>query len=267
MFKPDKRVDSNDKKQKGYTMIFKETPNKQMPTIILLHGGGLSSWSLNSIVEQLQSDFHIITPIIDGHGEDGDEEFISIQDCARKLIEYIDTNCNSQVFAMGGLSIGAQIVTEVLSQREKITDYAIIESVLVYPIRGTTALTVPVYKLFYGLIKKKWFAGMQAKTLCVPLDMFEQYYQDSLKISRQSLINITLSNGNYNLNECIADTKTKVLIIVGENEVGIMKKSARLLHDKIPGSVLYTAPGMKHGELSLKYPLKYVDLLKSFFCK
>lgn len=246
-------------------MLFKETSNKQMRTIILLHGGGLSSWSLNSIVEQLQPDFHVITPIIDGHGEDGGEEFISIQDCARKLIEYIDTNCNSQVFAIGGLSIGAQIVTQILSQRQEIAEYAIIESALVYSIKGTNALTVPAYKLFYGLIKKRWFARMQAKTLCVPPDMFEQYYQDSLKISKRSLINITLSNGNYNLNESIAHTKTKVLIIAGGNEVGIIKKSARLLHDTIPGSDLYIAPGMKHGEMSLLYTTKYVDLLKSFF--
>lgn len=248
-------------------MLFKATSNEQKRTIILLHGGGLSSWSLNSIAEQLQSDFHVITPIIDGHGEAGDEEFISIQDCARKLIEYIDTNCNSQVFAIGGLSIGAQIVTEILSQRQKIAEYAIIESALVCPIRGTTVLTLPLYKLFYGLIKKRWFAVMQAKTLCVPPDMFEQYYQDSLKISRQSLINITLSNGNYKLNECIADTKAKVLIIAGEYEVGIIKKSAHLLHDTIHGSDLYIAPGMKHGEMSLLYPSKYVALLKSFFCK
>lgn len=246
-------------------MIVKETTNTQMPTIILLHGGGLSFWSWRRIVEQLQSEFHVVTPIIDGHGEDGDEEFISIQDSAGKLIEYIDTNCNGRVFAIGGLSIGAQIIIEVLSQRANIAEYAILESPLVYPIKRAGALTVLSYNLFYGLIKRRWFSKLQAKTLCVPAHMFEQYYQDSLKISKQSLINITLSNGNYDLKSSIGHTTSKVLIVVGENEIGIMRKSAQRLKKAIKDSELYIAPEMKHGEMSLVYPEKYVELVKGFF--
>ena len=245
-------------------MIFKETNNKDFPTIILLHGGGLSNWSLQNIVNELQTDFHVVTPIIDGHGEDGEEEFISISDSAMKLISYIDTSCNGKVFAIGGLSIGAQIVTEVLSQRENIAKYAIIESALVYHIKGITAMTIPIYKLFYGLLKKRWFSKIQARTLYVSPDMFELYYQDSIKISRQSLINITISNGRYDLKSSISNTKSKVLIIVGEKELGIMKKSAQRLHGAIPGSELYIAPKMKHGEISLMYPQKYIKLIKSF---
>jgi pimeloyl-ACP methyl ester carboxylesterase len=248
-------------------MIFKETSNKQLPTIVLLHGGGLSSWSINSIIEQLQSEFHVVTPIIDGHGEDGGEEFISIEDSASKLIEYIDTNCNGKVYAIGGLSIGAQIAVEVLSKRVDIAEYAILESALVYPIKGTAAMTVPTYKLFYGLVKRRWFSKLQAKSLCVPAVMFEQYYQDSLKMSKQSLINITLSNGNYTLKSSIANTKSNVLIIVGEKEIGIMKKSAKRLHEAIKDNELYIATAMKHGELSLVYPEKYIELVKLHFAK
>jgi pimeloyl-ACP methyl ester carboxylesterase len=246
-------------------MIFKESANKQMPTIILLHGGGLSSWSLQNVVEHLQSEFHVVTPIIDGHGENSDEEFISIQDSAGKLINYIDTNCNGKVFAVGGLSIGAQIVTEVLSQRADISQYAIIESALVYPIKGTAAMTIPVYKLLYGLVKSRRFSKLQAKTLCVPDDMFEKYYRDSLKMSKQSLINITLSNGNYSLKSSVENTKSKVLIIIGENEIGVMRKSAQRLYEAIKASELYIAPAMRHGEMSLVHPKEYVELLKSFF--
>lgn len=247
-------------------MLFRETANIDLPTIILLHGGGLSWWSFQDVIEKLQSEFHIVTPVIDGHAEDN-EEFISIEDSADKLIKYIDKNYDGKVLAIGGLSIGAQVVTEVLTKRDNICEYAIIESALVYPIKGTTAITLPITKLFYNLVKKRWFSKMQAKTLCVPLKMFDQYYQDSLKISKQSLINITLSNGNYDLKRNIASTKSKVLIIVGEKEIGIMKKSAKRIHKAVSGSKLYIAPRMKHGEISLVNTQKYVDLIKSFFSK
>lgn len=246
-------------------MIFKETEINGFPTIIFLHGGGLSEWSLRPIVNEFKKEFHVITPIIDGHGEDGDETFVSISDSAAKLIQYIDTKCNRQVFAIAGLSIGAQILTEVLSQRADITQYAVIESALVYPIKGVTNFTVPMFQLFYGLIKKRWFSKMQANSLNVPAELFETYYRDSLKMSKQSLINMTVSNGTYDLKESISSTKAKVVVIVGGKEIEIMKKSARKLKEIIPKSELYIAANMKHGEISLKYPQKYAELLRKLF--
>ncbi len=248
-------------------MIFKETGHKESPTMIFLHGGGLSDWSLLPIIDEFQKEFHVITPIIDGHGEAAQETFISISNSATKLIHYIDANCNGQVYAIAGLSIGAQIVTEVLSQRDHIAQYAIIESALVYPIRGITCLTVPTYQLCYGLIKQRWFSKLQANSLCVPSNMFELYYQESLHMSKQSLINLTLSNGTYELKEALANTKAKVLVIVGEKEIPMMKKSAQRLHETIPGSELYIAPDRRHGELSLKESQKYIDLVRTFLCK
>jgi pimeloyl-ACP methyl ester carboxylesterase len=248
-------------------MLFKETGNRNDPTIILLHRCGLSWWSLKPIIEQLKDKYHIITPILDGHGEDGSTTFVSIEDSANKLINYIDTQYRGKVFAIGGLSIGAQIVVEVLTQRYDIADYAIIESALVYPIKGISLMTVPTYKLFFGLIKMKWFSKLQAKAMLVPDKMFEQYYNDSLKITRQSLINITLSNGTYNLKSSISKTQAKVMIIAGEKEMSIMKKSANRLHDTIAGSELFIIPNMGHGEISLLHPKKYVELIYTFITR
>jgi len=245
-------------------MKYMEFGVSDKPTIILLHGGGLSWWSLEGVIEELQTQYHLVTPIIDGHGEDGETTFTSISDSASKLISYIDTYCNGKVFALGGLSIGAQIITEIISMRADIAEYAIIESALVYPIKGTTALTVPTFKLFYGLVKKRWFSKVQAKNLFVPSDMFEQYYQDSLNISKQSLINITISNGSYTVKKSVSDFKGKVLIIVGEKELGIMQKSAKALHGMISNSQLYIADKMGHGEISLVHSKEYLVLIKSF---
>ncbi|MEA4921601.1 MAG: alpha/beta hydrolase [Clostridiaceae bacterium] len=246
-------------------MLFREIGDRNLPSIILLHGGGLSYWSWNKIAGELKYKYHIIMPVIDGHGEDGKTEFISISDSAKKLIAYIDANFNGKIFAIGGLSIGAQISAEVLSVRGDIAEYAILQSALVCPIKGTSLLTVPTCKLFYGLIKKRWFSKLQSHALCIPESDFERYYNDSLKMSKQTLINIALSNGNYALKNSIADTSAKVLIIVGEKELPIMKKSAELLHRTLKDSHLYIAKGMRHGELSLIFTSKYVEQLNALF--
>lgn len=245
-------------------MLFKEFGNINAPVFVALHGGGLSWWSLQKVIELLQTDYHVIAPVLDGHGEDNATTFISIQDSAQKLIAYIDQNFNGQVFALSGLSIGAQITTEVLSVRPNIAKYAVIESALVYPIQGVSLMLKPAFELSYGLIKKRWFSKMQAKATGIPDEMFEQYFQDSSNISKQSLINISLSNGDYHISESISDAKSKVLIIVGGKEIGIMRKSARRLHETIPRSELFVATGMKHGEMDMCYPDKLVAIIRNF---
>jgi len=66
-------------------MKFKEFGQSDLPTIILLHGGGLSWWSIKNVIDDLQQNYHVVTPIIDGHGDDGDTIFVSIEDSASKL--------------------------------------------------------------------------------------------------------------------------------------------------------------------------------------
>lgn len=248
-------------------MIFKNSGDIRFPTIILLHGGGLSYWSLDAVVEILSKDYYVVTPIICGHSENAEETFISIADSAKILLEYIDAKCGGKVFAICGLSLGAQIAVEVLALKPSVAEYAVLESPLVIPLKIISRFITPIYNIAYHLIKNKQFAKIQSKSLLIPKDQFEKYYADSIKMSKQTLINIALSNANFNLKDNIAKTKAKVLIIVGGAEIKIIQKSSRMIHGKIPGSALYVAEGMKHGELSLKHPTEYVEIIKSFFKK
>ncbi|MDP3444422.1 MAG: alpha/beta hydrolase [Ignavibacteria bacterium] len=245
-------------------MLIKEFGNPNNPKLCLLHGGGLSWWSYQPIIDLLINDYHILCPIIEGHGEAGKEEFTTIEDSANHLIKILDDRYNGHIHLLAGLSIGAQIVVEVLSSRPNIADKVIIESALVYPIPGTKLLVGPSFKLFYGLIKQRWFSKLQAKTLFVSDALFETYYQDSLLMSCNSLVNMSLSNGTYQLKDTLANVSVPILILVGQKEIGLMRKSAALLHTKLLNSKLVVLPNMGHGELSLVQPKQYVKMLLDF---
>ena len=81
--------------------------------ILLLHGGGLSWWNYRSEAELLCSHYHVILPILDGHA-DSDSDFISIEENAGRILSFIDREYGGSVFLIGGLSLGAQIVVEIL---------------------------------------------------------------------------------------------------------------------------------------------------------
>jgi hypothetical protein len=54
---------------------------------------------------------------------------------------------------------------------------------------------------------------LQAKERSVSQQMFERYDQDTLKISKQSLVNMTKSNGNYGIKASVSQTRAKVLVM------------------------------------------------------
>lgn len=247
-------------------MLFKEFGNKNNPTIIFLHGGGLSWWSWKPQIEALKNDYFVVVPIIDGHGEDGNNTFISIQKSAKNVITYIKENCNKKVFSICGLSLGSQILLEILSEEYDITKNAVIESGLVCPGRKMLVkLAVIMLNLSYGLIKNRWFAKQQAKQLKLPEGLFENYYEDTIKIRKATLINFIKSNQEYSIPNTLCNTKAKTLILVGEKELNVMKKSAELIHNTINKSTLTIIENSVHGEFSLSNSNKYIELIKNFF--
>jgi pimeloyl-ACP methyl ester carboxylesterase len=245
-------------------VIFKEFGDKALPTIILLHGGGLSWWAFTDIIPILKQKYHVVTPIIDGHGDDGKTTFISIEESAQRLIQYIDTNLKGNVHALCGLSLGAQIIIEVLSRRVDITKYVIIESAMVIPPGSLTRLLAKSSGMFYGLIRYKWFAKLQAKALYINDNLFDRYFNDSKNMSKESLVNISLSNAVYTIPDQLKDSEARVMIVFGGRELKVMDQSARKLISILPQAQMCICPGMKHGELSLARSEEYLALINGF---
>ena len=63
------------------------------------------------------------------------------------------------------MSLGGQILLEILSKNPNICECAIIESALVIPMDFTCKMIEPIFNLSYCLISKKWFSKLQFKSL------------------------------------------------------------------------------------------------------
>ena len=231
--------------------------------IMLLHGGGLSWWNYREVAQKLGSRYHVVLPVLDGHAG-SDEPFTTIEDNAARLISYIDTHFGGQVLAIGGLSLGGQVAVEMLSQRSDICQYAMIESVLVKPMKLTSALIGPTFGMSYGLIKQCWFAKMQAAYLGIPKALFEDYYRDTCAITKADMIAFLQANCTYEIKSSLAETTAKVNIVAGSREQKSILDSAKLIHKTIPSSQLEILPGLRHGDLSINHPERYVQMLKEW---
>ena len=234
---------------------------QQNPDVImLLHGGGLSWSNYREVAKRLAERYHVVLPVLDGHA-DSDASFTTIKDNAARLISYIDTHFGGQILALGGLSLGGQIAVEMLSQRKDICRYALIESALVKPSKLTAAMIGPAFGMSYGMVRQKWFAKLQADYLGIPRELFDDYFRDTCAISKADMIAFLKANSLYTIKPGLSETTAKTIIVAGAKEQKSIRDSAKLLRDAIPGSRMEILPGLRHGDLSLNEPERYVKIL------
>ena len=230
--------------------------------ILLLHGGGLSWWNYRRQAEALAATHHVVLPILDGHAG-AEHAFSSIEETAARIIALIDERFGGSVALLGGLSLGAQVALEMLAQRKDICRHALIESACVIPSALTHAMVAPAFASCYGLISKRWFARLQFRSLRIDDALFEDYYQATCGISRESLIAFTQASALYAPKATLTESHADVHLYVGERESRTMHRSAALLHATLPHSTLCTLPGLYHGQFSLNTPDAYIAALRS----
>ena len=238
-------------------MKYREYGAGNPDTVIFLHGGGLSWWNYRETADRMQNKYHVILPILDGHSG-SDRKFTSIEENAEEIITYIDEHFGGKVLLIGGLSLGGQILLEILSRRGDICRYAIIESAMVIPAPFTHAMIRPAFGASYGLIRHRWFSKLQFRSLHMRPELFEDYYADTCGIRKEDMISFLRANTEYALKESIRDCIAEVHIYIGQKETRGIRKSAEQIKERIPGSGLKVMKGMHHGEFSINHPEDYV---------
>lgn len=241
-------------------MQYKEYGKQNRDVILLLHGGGLSWWNYREAAERLQKEYRVMIPILDGHAG-SDKSFTTIEDNAAEIIAFIDAKLGGSVLLIGGLSLGGQILLEMLSQRKDICRFAMVESAAVIPSKLTYALIRPAFGSCYGLIRKKWFSKLQFRSLRIKPELFRDYYRDSCGITRQNLIAFLQESSLYCMKKSLGECTAEVHLFAGERENKRILLSAEKLHKALEKSRLHLLPAMHHGEFSLDHADRYAKEL------
>ena len=247
-------------------MKYQEYGFGQKGTIILLHGGGLSWWNYWEAAALLQTDYHIILPILDGHAG-SDRPFTTIEENASEIISFIDEHLGGSVLLIGGLSLGGQILLEMLSQRGDLCPYALIESAAVIPSKLTNILIAPAFGGSYGLIRNREFAKLQFHSLHIDPALFEDYYRDTCQITKEDMIAFMKANTSYALKDSLRGVSAEVHVFYGSRETAEIRRSAETIGRTLPGSRLHPLPGFRHGDLSLNHPQAYAEAVRQIINK
>lgn len=86
--------------------------------VVMLHGGGVSYRGVEPTVRVVARKYHVVLVAYDGFNPSEPEtEFISVQDEARRLGDYIVTNYGGHIDILYGISFGGRILMEVLADK------------------------------------------------------------------------------------------------------------------------------------------------------
>ncbi|MCR5809011.1 MAG: alpha/beta hydrolase [Clostridiales bacterium] len=242
-------------------MKMREYGTEHKETVMLLHGGGLSWWSYREAAKLLQGKYHVILPILDGHSG-SDRPFTTIEANASEIIAFIDEYLNGSVKLIGGLSLGGQVLLEMLSQRSNICSCALVESAAVIPSKLTNALITPTIRSSYGLIRRRSFAKLQFRSLHIKPELFEDYYRDTCLIRKQDMIAFLKANTSYALKDAFGKSSAKIHVYVGEREPGVILRSAEAICRMLPSCMLHRMHGLRHGEFSINCAAQYADAIR-----
>ena len=245
---------------------------KNFPHILLIHGGGNSWWNYLRQARILSDKFHVILPTLDGHGEEYQRDYISTENSAQQIMDYIKNNCNGKLFAIGGVSLGGQIAIELLSLDSDIAQKAIIDGSICIPQPNLSRISTIVVKIFGKLMFSKSASKIQLSlmkkiypNMAYPEEIENYYMEDMPRLPMKTLVKMYKTYmGKYRLKESITESKAQVLYIYGEKEMRCVKESAKLFQKMHPDCILYEAKGYNHGYLSAYLPLEWIKLVNPF---
>ena len=162
-------------------MVFHTFGNKENPVAILIHGM-LTPWQIwKNTAEHLSEEFFIIVPELDAHTEEEPSSFISVEDEANKIKEFVLDNSDGNISLLCGLSMGGRIAATLAGLQGLTVENLVLDGA---PLGSMSKLLINIMKKNYKDIidksKKRNSKILEsAKRDFLP----EKYIPDYLKIA------------------------------------------------------------------------------------
>ncbi len=215
------------------------------PSIVFLHGIGTSGWMWWRQVAAL-ADFHCLTVDLPGHGKSNHVDWVSLADTARQVAAIIQSRATNGRAHVVGLSLGGYVGLVMLEQHADLVQRAILSGVTAAPMPNRILLK-PQLGLMSVLLKRRWFADMQARSLRVPPDMQAAFTDNLLAMSMQAYRRIWKEAAVFSAPAGLRNVDVPTLITAGGAESDIILQAVDAIPTLMPNAQGRVAPGLGHG--------------------
>jgi pimeloyl-ACP methyl ester carboxylesterase len=225
------------------------------PAIVFIHGGKMSGWSWEPVVERMQQ-YHCLVPDLPQYGKSFQHGPFEMGAAANAVAEVIRSRAASGRAHLVGFSLGAQVGVQLLATEPKLVDRAVL--------CGTVINTMPYVRLtqlLIGTISRNtvyhWVLRRyrSARHAPIPSGKIDEYREDVRLIKGAQFANIAVASSGFTLPEGLDKSDSPTLFLTGGKEARLVRGWAAALALPMPNGVDRSAIGMRHD-----WPLRHPDL-------
>jgi len=247
-------------------MEFHSYGNRENKAVILLHGM-LTPWQIwNDAIERFKEKYYVIVPELDGHTQSEKSTFISVDDEAAKITEYIREALGGEVYLLAGLSMGGRIAAQIALDQSLRIDNLIIDGA---PLMKVNGLFKNIMKNNYHSILNKARSRDTKVEAAFKRDFLPgEYWEPFLKIAdnmdRQSVDNIIDSVFTL-FGFAKYPEGMKILFMHGtKGNESVSKKGALKMRELNPQTEIRCFDGLAHAELACFKPQQWFSEVEDF---
>jgi pimeloyl-ACP methyl ester carboxylesterase len=237
-------------------LFVRESGPVEAPAVVFLHGGNMSGWSWEPVVERMQG-YRCLVPDLPHYGKSFQQGPFEMGRAATAVAELIRSRVGAGRAHVVGFSLGAQVGLQLLATEPKLVDRAVLS--------GTFINTMPfvrLTRLLLGLLaRNSWYRRQvsrhrNARHAGIPPARIDDYREDiRLITSGGQLADVVVASTGFTLPDGLDKSDSPTLFVTGTKEAPIARRWAAALAQQMPNGVDRVALGMPH-----EWPLHYPDL-------
>ena len=239
----------------------------QKPAMLLIHGL-LNPWQIwEPHTRFFTDDYYVIVPALDAHVAEHPSEFVSLDDEAVQIEQYLADHCGGKAAVVCGLSMGG-VIANRLFERGKITMRCLV-------LDGAPLVRIPRFaewmmtQSYCTIIHKmkqrdpKTIASFQRDFL--PERFLPLFYPFADTMTDESIRNILSAIWRSEIVPRSDHAGIRLLFLHGDakNEM-LSAKAAKLMCRHYPQTVVKSCPNMKHAEFASLHPEEWCHDVGAF---
>ena len=219
-----------------------ETGESNAPTILFLHGGATSGRMWQPQLDDL-TDYHCLAPDLPEHGQSHQAGPFTLQGAVESIADLIKELSSTGKANLVGLSVGAAIGLELLQAQPDLVDRAILSGTTPRIGSGMKFFSELFYIPMLKLLPRDRLAKVVMKTGGIPPAYHDQFTSDLQYLNADLFRNVNRAMSQV---EIPRGEVPPTLVLVGEKELGISKRHARVICQTVAGTTGKFVKGVGH---------------------
>ena len=247
-------------------MRFHTFGNESGKTIVLIHGM-LNPWQIwQDVSEEFSEKYYIVIPELDAHTQGESSSFISVEDEAQKIHDYLTENHKERLFMICGLSMGGRIAATLAGMQGITAEHLVLDGAPLLPMPKVLILFMA--KTYISIIRKSQKRDPKIIESFKKDFLPERYLEDFLSLAdhmdEQSIKNI-LSSVFSAFQFKKYDDSCRILFMHGtKGNESVSKKAAIKMKEINPQTQIRCFDGYAHAELLSFEPSQWIGAVKFF---